>query len=348
MIRISVFSLFLLFLISCGGLTPISKVDEVYAVKYTDDSDWASQLLFFGDELVFESSVYSVNQISLDDGDVRQIYQTDSNDPLKGMQLKGNRLLALSFENAAIFNAPSWELGITFRENVYEGLELSDSGDLIGLSEGIYRTGSGVLFAKFPDHHNASYSTFSSDDRFLVGLDITFSPFIMDLTNENNIRYISERLEFVDKVEFVSESTFMAYEVKKFGLHRVNVVTGDIESSYKSSQAIECWAMFGTEGGIALALTNKKLVILDALFEEVARYNLMDRSEHCVGGRGNELWLATESLGVVHLNLDENTWSNPIPLSNKIIDFVVSESERYFGVIEQSPVSHKAYIYQAN
>ncbi len=237
-------------------------------------------------------------------------------------------MLVLSYYQSEIFNTIDWSSIKAYTMEGFDTLGMSDSGKLVNVFGQILDADSGNLVLEYSASYSPIDYDYSSDDRYFVEAGIHTGALIVDLTKTNRGKMLNKRFKNTNKVAFIDNDLFYIDEGAEINLRldgeyakKLNIASASSKkliSSYKPRVHISCWTKLKGTDHIAMALINGDLLILNKYLEPLERFSLDARAELCVSGNNGQLWLGTQSKGVLHLDLNNKTLSNPVKLSSPI------------------------------
>ncbi len=350
----------ILILVSCTlphKKSALTWVQEDYHKIYGEESDLAVDILFPKNNLAVIATKDGLETLSLNDLQSHTFYTTNEDDSITGVKISDDRskILALSYYQAEVFNTMDWSSIKTYTMRGADRLGISGSGKLVNVFGQILDADSGNSVLEYSASYSPIDYDYSSDDRYFVEAGIHTGALIVDLTKTNRGKMLNKRFKGIRKVTFIDNDLFYIDEGAKTNLNpddeypkKLNIASAssrELISSYKPRVHINCWTKLKGTDHIAMALINGDLLILDKYLKPLERFALDARAELCVSGNHGQLWLGTQSKGVLHLDLNNKILSNPVKLPLPIVALTLSDNGQYLGVIEHKFGEGNVLIY---
>ncbi len=337
----------------------LTWVQEDYHKIYGEESDLAVDILFPKNNLAVIAAYKTLKSLSLNDLQSHIFYSANQDDGIAAVKISDDRsrMLVLNYyQQAEIFNTADWSSIKTYTMRGADRLGISGSGKLVNVFGQILDADSGNLVLEYSASYSPISYDYSSDDRYFVEAGIHTGALIVDLTKTNRGKMLNKRFKNTNKVAFIDNDLFYIDEGGDINLKlggeyakKLNIASAsskELISSYKPRVHINCWTKIKGTRHIAMALINGDLLILDKYLKPLERFSLDARAELCVSDNHGQLWLGTQSKGVLHLDLNNKTLSNPVKLSSPIAVLTLSDNGKYLGVIENKPDKDSVFIYE--
>ncbi len=338
----------------------LTWVQEDYHKIYGEESDLAVDILFPKNNLAVIAAYKTLKSLSLNDLQSHIFYSANQDDGIAAVKISDDRsrMLVLNYyQQAEIFNTADWSSIKTYTMRGADRLGISGSGKLVNVFGQILDADSGNSVLEYAVRISPISYDYSSDDRYFVEAGIHTGALIVDLTKTSRgSKVLNKRFKGTRKVTFIDNDLFYIDEGAKTNLNpddeypkKLNIASAssrELISSYKPRVHISCWTKIKGTDHIAMALINGDLLILNKYLEPLERFSLDARAELCVSGNNGQLWFGTQSKGVLHLDLNNKTLSNPVKLSSPIVALTLSDNGQYLGVIEHKFGEGNVLIYK--
>ncbi len=350
----------ILILVSCTlphKKSPLQWVQEDYHKIYKEESGLAVDILFPKNNLAVIAAYKTLKSLSLDNLQSHTFYSANEHDGIATVKISEDRskILALSHNKAEIFKTTDWSSIKTYTMVGADRLGMSGSGKLVNVFGQILDADSGNPVLEYAVRISPISYGYSSDNRYFVEAGIHFGALIVDLTKTDRGKALNKRIKNTNKVAFIDNDLFYIDEGGDINLklggeyaQKLNIFSAssrELISSYKPKAHINCWTKLKGTQHIAMALVNGDLLILNKHLEPQERFSLDARAELCVSDNHGQLWLGTQSKGVLHLDLNNKILSNPVKLSSPIAALTLSDNGKYLGIIENKPDKDSVLIY---
>ncbi len=339
--------------------SPLQWVQEDYHKIYKEESGLAIDILFPKNNFAVIVAKDGLETLSLNNLQSHIFYTANEDDLITAVKISDDRsrMLVLNYyQQAEILKTADWSSIKVYTMAGTVKLGMSGSGKLVNIFGQILDADSGNSVLEYSASYSPIDYDYSSDDRYFVEAGIHSGALIVDLTKNNRGKMLNKRFKGIRKVTFIDNDLFYIDEGAKTNLNpddeyakKLNIASAsskELISSYKPRVHISCWTKIKGTDHIAMALINGDLLILDKYLKPLERFSLDARAELCVSGNNGQLWLGTQSKGVLHLDLNNKILSNPVKLSSPIAALTLSDNGQYLGVIEHKFGEGSVFIYE--